>query len=220
MTTFYCLRFEALPTWRARSTRNRVAQLYPQALGSLFVASYDTQGYGGGIRTRLHTGSSRSMNFLQIFSNSVRTSQETHYVSATKTNQLKLFIPDAAIFHWNRTEIRYRSERHSNSVHIRKRYHFATSINFIYLPINMQSSWDCFIHLPQITIFLGKFRENNTQRKGQVHNHCLHREPYRTQMYSVGTMEGLGLREMGCGWYGLDWSGSSYGVMEGLWWTW
>jgi hypothetical protein len=24
-----------------------VAQLYPQALGSLFVASYDSQGYGG-----------------------------------------------------------------------------------------------------------------------------------------------------------------------------
>jgi hypothetical protein len=27
-----------------------VAQLYPQALGSLFVVSYDSQGYGGGIR--------------------------------------------------------------------------------------------------------------------------------------------------------------------------
>jgi hypothetical protein len=27
-----------------------------QALGSLFVASYDSQGYGGGIRTDLHTG--------------------------------------------------------------------------------------------------------------------------------------------------------------------
>jgi hypothetical protein len=35
-------------------TRNRVAQLYPQSLGSLFVASYDSQGYGGGIRTLLH----------------------------------------------------------------------------------------------------------------------------------------------------------------------
>jgi hypothetical protein len=35
------------------SPRNRVAQLYPQALGSLFVASYDSQGYGGVIRTRL-----------------------------------------------------------------------------------------------------------------------------------------------------------------------
>jgi hypothetical protein len=38
------------------SPRNRVARLYPQALGSLFVASYDSQGYGGGIRTRLHAG--------------------------------------------------------------------------------------------------------------------------------------------------------------------
>jgi hypothetical protein len=37
------------------SSRNRVAQLYPQTLGSLFVASYDSQGYSGGIRTRLGT---------------------------------------------------------------------------------------------------------------------------------------------------------------------
>jgi hypothetical protein len=35
------------------SPRNRVARLYPQALGSLYVASYDSQGYGGGIRPRL-----------------------------------------------------------------------------------------------------------------------------------------------------------------------
>jgi hypothetical protein len=32
-----------------------VARLYHQALGFHFVASYDSQGYGGGIRTRLHT---------------------------------------------------------------------------------------------------------------------------------------------------------------------
>jgi hypothetical protein len=38
------------------SPSNRVARLYPQAMGSLFIASYDSQGYGGGIRTRLHTG--------------------------------------------------------------------------------------------------------------------------------------------------------------------
>jgi hypothetical protein len=36
------------------SSRNRVVQLCPQALGSLFVASYDSQGYGGGIPTHLH----------------------------------------------------------------------------------------------------------------------------------------------------------------------
>jgi hypothetical protein len=34
---------------------NKVAQLYPRALYSLSVASYDSQGYGGGILTRLHT---------------------------------------------------------------------------------------------------------------------------------------------------------------------
>jgi hypothetical protein len=38
------------------SPRNRVARLYLQALGSLFIASYDSQGYGGGIRTNLHRG--------------------------------------------------------------------------------------------------------------------------------------------------------------------
>jgi hypothetical protein len=35
--------------------RNRLPQLYPQALGSLSVASYDSQGYCGGIVHRLHT---------------------------------------------------------------------------------------------------------------------------------------------------------------------
>jgi hypothetical protein len=37
------------------SPRNRVTQLNPQALGSLSVAYYFSQGYGEGIRTRLHT---------------------------------------------------------------------------------------------------------------------------------------------------------------------
>jgi hypothetical protein len=35
---------------------DRMAKLYPQAMGSLFVASYNSQGYGGGIRTHLHIG--------------------------------------------------------------------------------------------------------------------------------------------------------------------
>jgi hypothetical protein len=43
-TIFYCLRFET----------------------SLFVASYDSQGYGGGIRPRLHTGGI-SLNSLHGF---------------------------------------------------------------------------------------------------------------------------------------------------------
>jgi hypothetical protein len=48
MTICYCLRFDSPPTWKVPvfiSPRNRVAQLYPQTLGSLFVASYDSQGY-------------------------------------------------------------------------------------------------------------------------------------------------------------------------------
>jgi hypothetical protein len=49
MTIFYCLKFQPPPTYRARSV-----YLYPQTLGSLFVASYDSQGYGRGIRSRLH----------------------------------------------------------------------------------------------------------------------------------------------------------------------
>jgi hypothetical protein len=36
--------------------RNRVTRLYTQALGSIFVVSYDSQGYSESIRPRLHTG--------------------------------------------------------------------------------------------------------------------------------------------------------------------
>jgi hypothetical protein len=46
--------------------RSRVVWLYPLALGSLFVASYDSQGYCGGIRTRLHMGV-LSFSKLQLY---------------------------------------------------------------------------------------------------------------------------------------------------------
>jgi hypothetical protein len=36
------------------SPSDRMTQLYPQALGSLSVAFYDSQGYGGNILTSLH----------------------------------------------------------------------------------------------------------------------------------------------------------------------
>jgi hypothetical protein len=57
---FYCLIWDS-PNLEGQVPvfifpRNRVAQLYPRALGSLYVASYDSLGYGGGILTRLHTG--------------------------------------------------------------------------------------------------------------------------------------------------------------------
>jgi hypothetical protein len=43
-----------------------MAQLYPQALDSLFVAFYDSQGFGGVIQTLLHTAfySTRSKSRL------------------------------------------------------------------------------------------------------------------------------------------------------------
>jgi hypothetical protein len=46
------------------SHRDRLARLYPQALGSLIIASYDSQGYGGGIRTHLHTGEETALSFI------------------------------------------------------------------------------------------------------------------------------------------------------------
>jgi hypothetical protein len=44
------------PVSRIYIPEKRVAQLYPQALGSLFLTSYDSLGYGVYIRTYLHTG--------------------------------------------------------------------------------------------------------------------------------------------------------------------
>jgi hypothetical protein len=48
------------------SPRNRVAQLNPQVLDSLFVSFCDSQGYGGGIRTSLHAGNWLSLTVLLI----------------------------------------------------------------------------------------------------------------------------------------------------------
>jgi hypothetical protein len=48
---------EQVPVFMSPS--GKVAQLYPQAPGSLFVAFYDQQGYGGGVLIRLHTGAKR-----------------------------------------------------------------------------------------------------------------------------------------------------------------
>jgi hypothetical protein len=55
MTTFYCLRFENPKFW-GRGHRIYIPQeegdsVIPQPLGFLFLASYDSQGYGGDIRS-------------------------------------------------------------------------------------------------------------------------------------------------------------------------
>jgi hypothetical protein len=59
-TIFYCLIWDSpnldgqVPVFI--SPRNRVAQLYPRALGSLLSPLTTRRDYGGGILTRLHTG--------------------------------------------------------------------------------------------------------------------------------------------------------------------
>jgi hypothetical protein len=48
------------------SPRNRVAQLYSQALGHLFITSYNMKGYSGGILTHLHAEALRTEFILNI----------------------------------------------------------------------------------------------------------------------------------------------------------
>jgi hypothetical protein len=48
------------------SSRKWVAQLYHQALGSLFVASYDSQGYSGSIRPASTRGMAKVTNSLLL----------------------------------------------------------------------------------------------------------------------------------------------------------
>jgi hypothetical protein len=55
-TKFYCLRFETPQPGRPGPCIYIPEEQIPQALGSLFVAAYDSQDYGGCIRTRLHAG--------------------------------------------------------------------------------------------------------------------------------------------------------------------
>jgi hypothetical protein len=70
ITIFYCLIWDS-PNLEGQvpvfiSPRNRVAQLYPQAMGSLFVASYDCQGYGGGILTGFTRGAIVKSTHAQV----------------------------------------------------------------------------------------------------------------------------------------------------------
>jgi hypothetical protein len=57
--------------------RNRVAELYPRALGSLSIASYDSQGYGGDILTRFHWGNSLLMQTFPRYTASALTTLKT-----------------------------------------------------------------------------------------------------------------------------------------------
>jgi hypothetical protein len=69
---------------------DRVAQLYPQAPSSLFIAPYDPQGYGGDILICLHTG----MYLYMYKKGHVLSSWFRHYATSRKVAGS---IPDEVI---------------------------------------------------------------------------------------------------------------------------
>jgi hypothetical protein len=76
---------------------DRVTELYPQALGSLFVALYDSQGYGGGILIRLHTGTNRNSKHIDMHFGSCESCDHhsIHYIAVpgnTKTAGVNLSV--------------------------------------------------------------------------------------------------------------------------------
>jgi hypothetical protein len=75
------------------SPRNRVAQLYPRALGSLFVTSYDLQGYSGDMGTRLYVGKMKAKpcyNWWSVGQSVLLSESELLYDWQFTTNQLVL----------------------------------------------------------------------------------------------------------------------------------
>jgi hypothetical protein len=100
--------FETPPNLEGRvpifiSPRKRTAQLYPQALGSF---SWPPTSRRAAVeRFDLASTQDERLNFfLIIYEHSVRTSQETHYVSTTKPNRLMLFRETIAVYCENHTE--------------------------------------------------------------------------------------------------------------------
>jgi hypothetical protein len=73
-----------------------VTQLYPRALGSLFVASYDSQGYGGAIPTRLYTNfldiTHRPVFYLKLSFVGLSVPHRKHISLLYEPNRLMLFI--------------------------------------------------------------------------------------------------------------------------------
>jgi hypothetical protein len=76
------------------SPRNLVAQLYPQALGSRFVASYDSQGYGGGIRPSLHTGETRQSKSKLLYDWRFTAQSVCLGVKPLETHDQRFFSPN------------------------------------------------------------------------------------------------------------------------------
>jgi hypothetical protein len=91
---FYCLIWDS-PNLEGQvpvfiSPRNKVAQLYPWALGSLFVTSYDSQGYDGVILTCLHMGWLAGLSKLYYDRQSVG---QSVLVSGTRLEPMTNFSP-------------------------------------------------------------------------------------------------------------------------------
>jgi hypothetical protein len=73
------------------SPRNRVAQLYSRALGSLYVASYDSLGCGGGILTRLHTGERPMEEWRSYYQRQTRREALVIVTSCKHSNTFRLY---------------------------------------------------------------------------------------------------------------------------------
>jgi hypothetical protein len=57
----YCCLISGSAMWRARSS-----YVYPRTLDSLSVASYDSQGYGGGILARLYAALPKHLHVCNV----------------------------------------------------------------------------------------------------------------------------------------------------------
>jgi hypothetical protein len=72
VTIYYCFRFQTSqpggPGFRIYIPQEQGGPVIPPGTGFLFVASYDLQGYGGGIRNRLHTEFSRNRSYSSLYS--------------------------------------------------------------------------------------------------------------------------------------------------------
>jgi hypothetical protein len=107
-------------TWRARSLylcppSDRVAQLYPWAADSLFIAIYVLQGYGGGILT--HLPSKEFQNWLQKLY--LHTNYEADKVlihSIWRNVSLLLYVFTCAFMKWLKSV----PKRHENLSNCRK----------------------------------------------------------------------------------------------------
>jgi hypothetical protein len=75
-----------------------VVRLQPQALGSLFVASYDSQGYGGGTRPCLHTGIALNWSKVEVKVTLRLTVSQSVFLLGLMTRYLLLFDSYGVVF--------------------------------------------------------------------------------------------------------------------------